>query len=510
MISTKAHSSSGGDVTATQIVDAEVGSEELRRTSVRGGAVTGIAQLLKLILRTGSTAVLARAIAPEEYGLVAMATVVTGFAGIFMDGGLGLASVQRTNLRNDQMNTLFWINVGIGVFLTVVLASLSPLVAVFYNEPRLVLVTCALSLSFIINSLAIQPTAMLHRNMRFLAMARVELLAMLVGIIVAVSMAYSGLGYLALIGLTLGQAVANVILAFYESGWRPGLPGKATGLGETLKFGFDVLGFNMLIYACRKGDNLLVGWYWGALSLGLYDKAYGLLLLPLSQINGPICRVTLPVMARAKDSPEELRRYVADMMFCIASIGTILVAGLFLFSEQVVGILLGEAWMECVPVFQALSLAALMGLIQNPTGWVLMAVGKTKGLKVMGGVNSVLFLLSFGIGLRHGLIVMSHCYSVASLIAAGWSWWYVSKVTGIGLSGLRKALLPPLVAMSVALLGAYGLEIATAGMSPALARHLIIGSGLVLVYALVLLGGFSKWRYFLRGLDLMGLKFQRA
>jgi PST family polysaccharide transporter len=454
--------------------------------------------------------VLARALAPEEYGLIAMATVVTGFAGIFMDGGLGLASVQRTNLRKDQMNALFWINVAIGLVLTVILAAVSPLVASFFNEPRLVWVTCALSLNFIINSLAIQPTAMLHRNMKFLAMARVELLSMAVGIIVAIVMAYSGLGYWALVGMPLGQAVANVILSFREARWRPGMPATASGLRETLKFGFDVLGFNILIYACRKGDNLLIGWYWGALSLGLYDKAYGLLLLPLSQINGPICRVTLPVMARAKNSPDELRTYVADMMFCIASIGTIVVAGLFLFSEQVVAILLGKAWMEAVPVFQALSLAALMGLLQNPTGWVLMAVGETKSLKVMGGVNSFLFLLSFAIGLPHGLVAMAHCYSVASLLAAAWSWWYVARVTGIGLSSLRKALLPPLVAMAAGLLGAYGLQHATSGMSLTLVRDLIIGGGLVSVYAIVLLGGFSKWSYFLRGLNMMGLKFQRA
>jgi PST family polysaccharide transporter len=485
-------------------------SQQLRQASVRGGAVTGIAQLAKLVLRTGSTAVLARALAPEEYGLIAMATVVTGFAGIFMDGGLGLASVQRTNLRKDQMNALFWINVAIGLVLTVILAAVSPLVASFFNEPRLVWVTCALSLNFIINSLAIQPTASLHRNMKFLAMARVELLSMAVGIIVAIVMAYSGLGYWALVGMPLGQAVANVILSFREARWRPGMPATASGLRETLKFGFDVLGFNILIYACRKGDNLLIGWYWGALSLGLYDKAYGLLLLPLSQINGPICRVTLPVMARAKNSPDELRTYVADMMFCIASIGTIVVAGLFLFSEQVVAILLGKAWMEAVPVFQALSLAALMGLLQNPTGWVLMAVGETKSLKVMGGVNSFLFLLSFAIGLPHGLVAMAHCYSVASLLAAAWSWWYVAKVTGIGLSSLRKALLPPLVAMAAGLLGAYGLQQATSGMSLTLVRDLIIGGGLVSVYAIVLLGGFSKWSYFLRGLNMMGLKFQRA
>ncbi len=509
VISTKAPIPSNTDLPTGEPGSAEPGNEEMRRASVRGGAVTVVAQVAKLVLRTGSTAVLARALAPEDYGLVAMATVVTGFAGIFMDGGLGLASVQRTNLRQDQMSVLFWINIAIGVVLAAVIAFVSPWVASFYGEPRLVAVMSVLALSFILNSVAIQPMAMLHRSMQFVSMAKVEMLSMVAGIVVAVAMAYSGFGYWALVGLPMGQALANLILVFRESGWSPNWPKKASGIRDVLKFGFDVLGFNIIIYLCRKGDNLLIGWFWGAASLGLYDKAYGLLLLPISQINGPVCRVALPVMSRAKDSIEDLRAYIQDMIFCIASIGTILIAVIYFFADEIVSILLGPAWMECIPIFRALTVAALMGMIQNPSGWVLMAIGQTHKLKIIGGVNSVLFLSSFAIGLPHGLVAMAHCYSIASLLAAIWSWAFVARVTGIRFRSFCTPLIGPMVAGLLGFLGALLAKWGTEGWGDTNYRDLLMVLSLVGIYGLILLKGFAKWDYFASGVSMLGLKFRR-
>src|SRR5688572_29226653 len=152
---------------------------DLRGRTLRGGAITVVAQGIKILVRLGSMAVLARLVEPADFGLVAMVTAVTGFVALFRDGGLAVATIQRAEINHDQVSTLFWINVAVGGALALLLVAAAPAIAHFYGEPRLVLVTMSLSIGLLFGGASVQHDALLRRQMRFGALAMIEISSLL-------------------------------------------------------------------------------------------------------------------------------------------------------------------------------------------------------------------------------------------------------------------------------------------------------------------------------------------
>jgi len=149
-------------------------SSDLKKRSLRGGAVTLGTQGTNFVIQLGSTMVLARILTPDDYGMMAMVVAITGFATLFINLGLSTAVVQRAEINHAQVSTLFWINAAIGAFVTLLVAGLSPVIAWFYHTPELKWVALALSFNFIINGLGVQHHALLNRQMRFVALAVIQ------------------------------------------------------------------------------------------------------------------------------------------------------------------------------------------------------------------------------------------------------------------------------------------------------------------------------------------------
>ena len=289
--------------------DTEYLKADLKGRSVRGGAVTMAGQGVRFFLQMGSTVVLARLLTPQDFGLIAMVTAVTGFVMMFKDMGLSMATVQRAEVNHAQISTLFWINVTLSLGVMLVTAALAPAIAWFYGEPRLTWITLALAGAFIFGGLTIQHQALLRRNMRFGTLALIGIISMVMGIVAAIIAAWYGAGYWALVIMQLAGAITGAIAVWVVCGWRPGLPVRRSGVREMLAFGGNLTGFNVINYFARNADNLLIGKFWGSGPLGLYSKAYGLLMLPLRQINAPLSAVAIPALSRLKDEPERYRNY---------------------------------------------------------------------------------------------------------------------------------------------------------------------------------------------------------
>ncbi len=170
-------------------------TKDLARRTIRGGAVTLTAQGAKFVLRMGSMAVLARLLTPADFGVIAMVTVITGFVEMFKDAGLSTATVQRATITHAQISTLFWINVALSVGVTATVAGLAPAIAWFYDDPRLTAVTLTLAGTMIFGGLAVQPQALLRRQMQFGRLATIEIASLVAGIGTACAMAVQGFGY---------------------------------------------------------------------------------------------------------------------------------------------------------------------------------------------------------------------------------------------------------------------------------------------------------------------------
>ncbi len=417
---------------------------DLKGRSVHGGAVTMAAQGVKFFFQMGSTMVLARLLTPQDFGLIAMVTVVTGFVMMFKDMGLSMATVQRAEINHGQISTLFWINVVLSIGVMLVIAALAPAIAWFYNEPRLTWITLALAGAFIFSGLTIQHQALLRRQMRFRSLAVVEIISILVGILAAIIAACYGAGYWSLVIMQLAGAIAGMIAVWVACGWRPGLPKRRSGVREMLAFGGNLTGFNFLNYFGRNADNLLIGKFWGSGSLGIYSKAYGLLMLPLQQIRQPITSVAIPTLSRLQDDPEQYRRYYYRAISTIAFITMPLVAMLAVLSEEIIRIVLGEQWTGAAIIFKILAVAAFRQPVTGTTGWVFISLGQTKRMMYWGLIAVPITVLSFLVGLPWGPVGVATSYTLCTLFALTVpGLLFAFRYSPISLAGFFKAVWRP-------------------------------------------------------------------
>jgi O-antigen/teichoic acid export membrane protein len=173
--------------------------KDLKERAIRGGFARICAQAVFFSLRIAALMVLARLLDPKDFGLVGMVTAFTGVLNLFRDFGLSTATVQRMDVTNEQVSTLFWINIMVGAILMFVLALMAPAVTAFYNEPRLFWVTIVLATSFLINAAGVQHSALLQRQMRFTALAVIQIVSLVVSTTLGIGAAIGGYGYWALV-----------------------------------------------------------------------------------------------------------------------------------------------------------------------------------------------------------------------------------------------------------------------------------------------------------------------
>ncbi|MBL7645463.1 MAG: lipopolysaccharide biosynthesis protein [Candidatus Hydrogenedentes bacterium] len=387
--------------------------DDIRGRSVRGGAVTLASQAVKFILQFGSTMVLARLLSPGDFGLIAMVTAVTGFVEIFKDAGLSVATIQREHVNHDQVSTLFWINVLLSIVVMFVVIASGPAIAWFYGESRLITITAALATAFIFSGLTVQHQALMRRQMRFKELAIVDILSMAAGIFIAIFMSLQGLGYWSLVGMTIACAAANCVLVWLRCGWRPGAPSLRSGVADMLRFGGGLTGFSFLNYFTRNADSIIIGYALGGPSLGVYSKAYGLLMMPMRQINGPIDSVILPTLSRLRFEPDRYRSAFLRAVSMLSFVGIPIVAFLFVVADEIVYIILGSQWEGAAAVFRCLMPAALLGTINVAPGWLCVSLGRTKVPLIWSAISAPISIVAFLIGAYWGIIGVAVGFSIS-------------------------------------------------------------------------------------------------
>jgi len=480
-------------------------SKNLRKSSVRGASLMSFSRIAGMGLRFVSTGILARMITREDFGIFGMTTAISGFLAIFMDVGLSQATIQRSVINHRQISTLFWINVALGAVIAGIFAISSPAIAAFFGQPALATIIPVLSLSFLFGGLGLQHVALLTRNMRFPLLAGVEIFSMFSGVVVAVVMARAGMGYWSLVGMALAPAVAKTLAAWVALRWVPGLPSRGTGVKSMLKFGGDVLGFNVVNYFSRQADTILVAKFCGAAPMAAYEKAYSLLLMPVGQINGPLGAVTIPALSRLQEDIGRYRRYYLNAILLVCALSMPVIAGITLFADQVVLLWLGPDWAASADLFRLLAVAALLGGISNPSGWLLISFGLTKRYRMLGLVNSAIIVAAFVIGLIYGpkepgqwgsMRGVAMGYSIAMFLNFIPYWAWALKGTPVSLGSVLKTMLTPALACVPAVLAAWAVKGMAHGRLDDWPWMIAAMATFGIVYAVVLLFGFKKLEFF--------------
>jgi O-antigen/teichoic acid export membrane protein len=339
----------------------------LKGHTISSGAVTVSAQGAKFFLNLVSTMILARLLTPRDFGLVAMVTTITVFLRVFKDAGLSIATVQRERITHAQVSNLFWVNVAVSVLGSLIMAAAAPFIARFYHNPRLIGITLILSTTFIISGSTVQHQALLKRQMRFKALALIEVGSMAVGVFVGVVMATLGYGYWSLVGSSLSMEISGLLLTWSVSRWRPALPTRRSGIGPLLSFGAHRTAGDLLAALAGGTDILLIGRFYGAASVGLYSRASVLLARPLQQFLGPINAVFIPALSRLQSQPERYRSTFLHLYEVIA-LTAFFSAGLLLaLAQPLTLVLLGPKWGQAAVIFAGFTVAALSIPLTNAT-----------------------------------------------------------------------------------------------------------------------------------------------
>ncbi len=425
-------------------------NNDLRGRSVRGGALNLTSQGFQFVLQTTATVVLARLLTPADFGLVAMVATVTSLAQAFADLGLSEATIQKKEITHAQVTALFWVNTAIGAGLMLLTMACSPLIAWFYHDPRLIKIALLSSLTFLFGGLRVQPDALLKRQMRFFAVAVRDICSYLVAVPLAIVLAWRGAGYWALVTIPLILNFLQMVLSWLMIQWRPGFPRRAIGVRSMIAFGGNVAASYFVITTSRNADNVLIGWRLGASPLGLYSRAYNLLMLPVRQLIVPAGSVAVPTLSRVQDKSDQFANYYLRAVNLIIWTCAPVFAFLFVNALPVITLMLGHQWREAAPVFQLLAISALGHVLLESTLWLFISQGKSLQLLFMLLLVAPLIVVGYAIGLPFGIKGVALSGSVAILVLLPGALKYTFKGTSLNLQRLGRAILFPVSVCLVA------------------------------------------------------------
>ncbi|MDK1387888.1 lipopolysaccharide biosynthesis protein [Sinorhizobium sp. 8-89] len=423
----------------------------LRKSVGRGAIATGLAQAVKILTQILSVIVLSRLLSPQDFGIVAMCAPVLAFIALFQDFGLTQATVQKSAITHDEVNCLFWVNVVVSVTLACLMLGAAPLIAAFYREPRVGPLISAMALQIVAYGLGAQHLALINRRMAFRRLALIEIASAIAGFCAAVAWTIVDRSYWALYAGTLTSAVLPTLCYWANSRWRPGTPRKVEGVGDLLNFGAGITGFNFANFFARNLDNILIGKYLGEAQLGLYDRAYKLLLFPLSQIANPLSKVMVPALSRLTGEPDRYRSAYLRVMPLMLIVTLPGVAAAVAIADVLIPFALGQQWRESADIFRALGFAGLLQPLNNPAGWLFISQGRSGDFMRWGIVTATTSALAFIIGLPHGALGVAIVYAASEYLRTPFLWIYVGREGPLKVGDMIRAASPFVLGSHMAL-----------------------------------------------------------
>lgn len=375
-----------------------------------------LAQAIVFALTMGSTMVLARLLAPADFGLVAMVMTIGAFLRTFKAAGLSSATIQRDRITHAQVSNLFWLNLALGLAAAICLAATAPAIAWFFREPRLAEITLALAATFPLEAAATQHAALLNRQMRFTALAGIQIASTTAGLTVGVGLAWWDHGYWALVWLQLATAASALALTWLVSGWRPQLPVRASGTRPLVAFGASLTASSLVYSLAAAADSLLLGRFHGAGPVGLYTRAAALLRRPVDQLLAPVNAVFIPVLSRLQSEPLRYRRtflHVHDSVVLLSLSGSALC---FALARPFTLVVLGPAWSEAAPIVAAFSVAIVVTPLASTCSWLLETQGRGGDALRTSLWSSLLAIGSFAAGLPWGATGVAAAYALSALL----------------------------------------------------------------------------------------------
>jgi PST family polysaccharide transporter len=360
--------------------------------------------LAQVVLQLLVLGILSRLLSPEDFGLIGIALIFVGFAALFSQLGVGPAIVQRSSLTLEHIRVGFTLSVSLSLVMLLILWFSAPLLAHFFQTNDLIHVLRGVSLSFPLTGLGVVSEALLRRNLQFRKVMQVNVLAYVFGYAcIGILLAWFGWGVWALVGALLGQSLVKSVLLFmvHPHPKRPLLTRRESE--DLLYFGGGFTLARVFNYGANEGDNFVIGRVLDPAALGVYTRAYRLMMMPATYLGQALARVLFPVMARIQDDAQRLTRTyltgmaVTSLVAAPASVLMVAMAG------EIVEVILGSQWSDTIIPFQILAFGVLPRMSYKMDDSLARALGVMYRRSIRDAIYAVAVVFGTWIGLNWGL-----------------------------------------------------------------------------------------------------------
>jgi PST family polysaccharide transporter len=420
-------------------------SSDLGRLALRGGTVSVAMQYGNSLLQIFGAIVLARLLGPEDFGLVAIVVVLTSFAPMLIDFGLGDATAQRCKLTSGQVSSLFWLSTGIGLTIAVIVAACSPLIASIYREPRLEAIALYTAIIFVPFGVSNQHLALLRRTMQFAKIAKIQILSTLAGNAVAIFMAISGYGYWALVFRSIVSSLCVAIGAWLACGWRPNFPVLDEEVKSMVGFGLQVVAFSVTYSIGRAVDVIGLGLFYRPDEVGYYQNAMTLYNNSIEQVITQVHNVGSAALSKLQSNPIALAQKYEAALSVLAFFVMPAAAIMSVTAQDLTVMLFGEKWQPAGLLLSIIALRGIFHVVEGSQGWLHLSIGRPDRWRNWGVVSVVLRVvtifgaLPFGaIGVAVGFVMITTLLAVPSISYAG-------RPIGVGAALVIRAVGPQLI-----------------------------------------------------------------
>lgn len=402
-----------------------------------------------------SVVILSRLLSPYEFGLAGLGLIFINFAERFGHAGIGQALVQKESLEQDEINSGFTLSLAAGAILTFLMFILAPSLAAYFKEPGISSVIQVLSIVFLIDGLIVVPDSLLQRKLQFKQLALVENCSYFVGLgLIGIPLAWYGYGAWSLIFSQIILRLVKVVLLFTLIPHYCSLSYHPTSIATLLRTGFGFALGRIFGFLALYADNLIVGRYLGTAALGSYSRAYQLMSLPATLIGQISDRVLFPALSQKQSEKEVLRRAFFVFIEVLATISLPLSVAVWLVSNELVLVLLGNGWEEVASVLSVLACGIFFRTAYKAGDTVSRAAGKIYTHAWIHALYACAVLLGAYIGSGYGLLGVANGilfavainYIAMSLLAmraleGEWKDFLSSHISGVYLALLLYLLL---------------------------------------------------------------------
>jgi O-antigen/teichoic acid export membrane protein len=458
-------------------------SESLKRKTIKGTAWSFIDNIVGSGIAFLVGLVLARLLAPEEFGLMGMITVFIAVSTSIVDSGFSNALIRKTNIQRIDYNTTFYFNLLVSAVMYGVLYVVAPFISDFFHQSQLVSILRVLAWILIINAFAIVPRTVLVRNVDFKTQTRVSVIASLSSGIIGIGMALTGMGVWSLVGQQLSRQFLNTLFLWIYVHWLPAWEFSVASFKEMFGFGSKLLLSGLINTIYLNIYTVIIGRIYNSAILGQYTQADRFSTIFSSNLTSVVQRVSYPVLSSIQDDPERLRAAYRRVIKTTMLITFACMLGLVAIAKPLIVILIGGKWLPAVQYLQIICFAGMLYPLHAINLNMLQVKGRSDLFLRLEIIKKIIGILPIILGIFCGIEIMLWGGVFTSFISFYLNSCYSARLIGYSTWSQVRDILPAFSVSSVTAGIMWSFSFLPVSLGVLLPLQLLFGFGLaVFIY----------------------------